>query len=429
MIHSRAAVMLFGACLATLVLGCPSETPEGLIVHVQTDLVPGLEIDRVSTEIDGDIVASSSLGPYDSLSRPTQVANAQGLPHGLRRVRVTLHYGPSTVAVRDVQVEFRGSLLVNVVVSRSCSGVVCDEGQTCVAGQCAEPSCATGFATDPSIECPPAQCVMNDDCGGPTGCVVPTCALGVCLDIGDDSLCARGERCVADLGCLPIGGRDAGPPDAWVPGPPPRPTDVVATTVSSSEIAVTWTGVGSATGYQVERARDAAFTADASTTDARATSHAATGLPQGTRFHFRVRALRGGMASEWSDVASAVTNVDTPGAPSLSVTISEGARAYGAGSWIALPDYAGNWYFAQGDASVGCPPGTSPQFRWRGQYTDGEPSPPAATGWMGATAYMVRPLPSWGVRFWVAARCVGPDAASAESGEAGLCRTRESRGC
>ena len=421
--------MLFGACLATLVLGCPSETPEGLIVHVQTDLVPGLEIDRVSTEIDGDIVASSSLGPYDSLSRPTQVANAQGLPHGLRRVRVTLHYGPSTVAVRDVQVEFRGSLLVNVVVSRSCSGVVCDEGETCVAGQCAEPSCATGFAPDPSIECPPAQCVMNDDCGGPTGCVVPTCALGVCLDIGDDSLCARGERCVADLGCLPIGGRDAGPPDAWVPGPPPRPTDVVATTVSSSEIAVTWTGVGSATGYQVERARDAAFTAEPSTTDARATSHAATGLPQGTRFHFRVRALRGGMASEWSDVVSAVTSVDAPGAPSLSVTISEGARAYGAGGWIALPDYEGNWYFAQGDASVGCGPGTSPQFRWRGQYTDNEPSPAAATGWMGATAYMVRPLPTWGVRFWVAARCVGPDAASAESGESFLCRTRESRGC
>jgi hypothetical protein len=201
-----------------------SERAEGLVVSLQTDFVPALEFDSVRARVAGDTL-ETGVSAEDSFARGRLVAVFDDLQPSRHELNVDLMQGSAVVATRRVSVQFSGSLLVNVVISRSCRDVVCGERETCVAGVCASPQCVTG--AEP--ECPRRQCSVGSDCMSSTACVEPSCAAGICLETDSSSRCATGEVCVPDRGCvgrptesdagqgLDARGADVGAPDALAP--------------------------------------------------------------------------------------------------------------------------------------------------------------------------------------------------------------------
>lgn len=411
-------VWLLSTCAAGV--ACQPASPEGLVVQLQTDLVPGLEFDRIDVEVDGEGHERVRMTSVDRVERPRAIASFRGLADGRRVITMRLSYGPSVVVTRTVQVAFRGSLLVNVVISRSCAGIVCDDDETCIDARCVGRDCLSG--REPGCSHP--SCIRDSDCSSHSGCVAPQCVTNVCLDIGDDAACGAGERCVGELGCVATATPDSGTPDA-APLVPEVPTGLAATPESQIAIAVVWTEVANAVGYEVEYARTADL-GDSITVSAMGPSQRIEPLAAGARYFMRVRALGDGATSPWSEAVSAVTNLDAPPTPSLDVAISPSARPATACCWIDPPD-PGNWYFARGNAATSCAAGTNAEFAWEAQYT--RTTEVFRTGWMGPEAFALRPLPMYGVTFRVSARCVGPDAASGASGTAALCRMANSTPC
>jgi hypothetical protein len=102
--------------------------------------------------------------------------------------------------------------------------------------------------------------------------------------------------------------------------PPPAtlaaPSGLSATTISASQINLTWTdNSADETGFEVERATGALGYIRIATTAANATSYASTGLAAGTQYSFRVRAVGASGASAYSNIATATTASSTDPAP------------------------------------------------------------------------------------------------------------------
>ncbi len=98
---------------------------------------------------------------------------------------------------------------------------------------------------------------------------------------------------------------------------PDIPTGLAANTVSNTQIDLSWTDNATGeTGYEIERCAGVGCTdfALAQTVAADATSHQDTGLPNGTVFRYRVRAINASGGSGYSNVVTSGTNV--PAAPS-----------------------------------------------------------------------------------------------------------------
>jgi titin len=92
------------------------------------------------------------------------------------------------------------------------------------------------------------------------------------------------------------------------PVPPATPSNLVATTVSATSIALSWTD--NATGEQysfVERSTDGINFAQVAQLAANTTSWTSTGLAPSTTYDFRVRVRAGTVYSSYSNVASATT--------------------------------------------------------------------------------------------------------------------------
>jgi hypothetical protein len=104
-----------------------------------------------------------------------------------------------------------------------------------------------------------------------------------------------------------------------LPVAPAAPSNLVATPVSMSQIDLTWTDASNnETGFVIERSLDGVdgWTQVAAPA-ANTTSYNDGGLLAGTKYHYRVRALNGALASTNSAVASATTvalppSVDLP---------------------------------------------------------------------------------------------------------------------
>ena len=96
---------------------------------------------------------------------------------------------------------------------------------------------------------------------------------------------------------------------------PDAPTGLVATALSSSQIALTWSDVEADTGYQVERSPDGptGWTL-IGTTVANDSAFTDTGLSGNTAYYYRVRATGEIAAGPYSAVASATT-LNAPAAP------------------------------------------------------------------------------------------------------------------
>jgi hypothetical protein len=214
--------------LATGALGCPAPRDEGLIINLQTDFRAGLEFDDVLVEVDDAMPRHHAVTRRDRFTRPEFITSYSTIPTGRRTVRVALMRGGVERVVRTFSSMFQGSYLVTAVVSRSCLDVPCDEGLTCAGERCVPVTCVTGM--EPS--CPTAQCVRSSDCTSTTMCAHPLCALTVCLDDLDDSLCAADEVCVSREGCVTtVAASDAGTPDAAPSAPSAPATPSLSVTV------------------------------------------------------------------------------------------------------------------------------------------------------------------------------------------------------
>ena len=109
------------------------------------------------------------------------------------------------VIARSVAVNLQNDLVLTVVITRDCLGVVCPgtdddaEETECLAGRCVVPEC------DPELTpelCGDSICSATTPCPAhATACLIGACSDGVCLYAPQDSACGAGERCEVDFGC------------------------------------------------------------------------------------------------------------------------------------------------------------------------------------------------------------------------------------
>ncbi len=199
-VGSRSRLALVAGTLAASLggIGCGSPAPEGLVVSAQTDFVAVAEFDYVRVSVDTTDTVDHDVSVGDDFARPRPLYAFHGLMEGRRLVTVSLMRGEAPLVSRRVQVDFRGSELVNVVLARSCADIECGSSESCAGGVCVPPSCVDG--TEPS--CPRPQCTVDETCTSTTSCVAPRCVAGVCLETGDDDVCAANELCVPSIGCI-----------------------------------------------------------------------------------------------------------------------------------------------------------------------------------------------------------------------------------
>jgi len=384
----------------TLML-CACTTPlTEIIVIIDSELDIPADIDDLIITVEGASGlpkgTSARLTGTGSASLPATLGlrAADGNEDGPVSIQVRGRQGGAERIVSRVSTRFIAGqrLLLRIDLSRSCVGIDCTEGDTCRNGRC------VADAIDPS-ELPIFTSVPPTD--RPDGSV----------DAGP-----------------PDAPTDAGPPDAPMDaGPLGAPTEHVASSDAAGGMTFAWTAPDGAASYELEMSENADFASVMAVADITETNHTATGLPPGARLHGRVRAhAADGRVSEWSNVATAITQIAAPATPSVSVSIDGNTRHSDDGAWVDPPT-TGTWFYAQGRAQTSCP-GSSVQYRFQVQYT-GDSTIYGWTGWMGPDAFTVQPLGTGGVRFWAQARCVGRDAASGESGVGGACLRSGGGGC
>lgn len=82
---------------------------------------------------------------------------------------------------------------------------------------------------------------------------------------------------------------------------------------SNTAITASWTAIGGATSYTVERATTSNFASPTTVTGIVTLSHQSTSLSPGQMYYFRVRAMIGGTPGVWSPTSSASTTISAPG--------------------------------------------------------------------------------------------------------------------
>jgi len=176
---------------------------------------------------------------------------------------------------------------------------------------------------------------------------------------------------------------------------PDAPTRLTARAGGTSTIELSWTapsfsGSGPITGYRIEWSRTGSsrWTELEADTKSKAIAYTDSGLSPGTKRYYRVQAINSAGESDWSNIASATTEITVPGAP-------RGLRVVPSG------------------------PGGSDQLRltWTRPSTDGgsaitgyriERSPNGVTGWIihvastgsATTTYLDTGLPPNTTRFY-----------------------------
>ena len=184
--------------VASFAAGCPRRE-EGLIVNVQTDYIPVAEFDTVRVRLDDADVRDVAMAPGVRVSRPMFMTTYDMAAPGTRVVSVSLMRGSLELARRNVQVQFGGTYLVTVVLTRSCAGLSCIAGQSCLGRRCVPDTCITGL--EPS--CPMPECTSNAACASTTPCVEGECLAGACFQRPNDALCTTSEVCLPETGCIP----------------------------------------------------------------------------------------------------------------------------------------------------------------------------------------------------------------------------------
>ncbi|MEO7592544.1 MAG: hypothetical protein ABI134_15110 [Byssovorax sp.] len=202
------AAMLFALSLLTIA-SC-STSGRAVSVDLRTDLVPGVEFSKVVTKIDDaqtvDHGATELPSQYIAGAR---VADFSELAEGNVLVKVTLLDKDGTELVsRLSRVDIKQDFALTVVVTRSCAGAVCPEPEgdpdltTCQAGHGTRPECTP----ETPESCPASECASDGDCRTEISCLAPSCDHGVCLFPPNDALCAKGQTCNPNQGCVAADG-------------------------------------------------------------------------------------------------------------------------------------------------------------------------------------------------------------------------------
>ncbi len=131
------------------------------------------------------------------------------------------------------------------------------------------------------------------------------------LDVNGDTLDAKFLRengAIADYFRIVKG--------SAAPVPPAPPSNLVATTVSSSQINLTWTdNSNNENGFRVEQSTDGTNFTQIATLASNTISHSATGLTPSTTYTFRVVSFNDAGNSQFSNTASATTSAAPPAVP------------------------------------------------------------------------------------------------------------------
>jgi len=115
---------------------------------------------------------------------------------------------------------------------------------------------------------------------------------------------------------------------------PAAPSNLVAATVSSSSINLTWADNSTnELGFSIERSLDGSSFAPALSAAANATSALNTGLSAGVTYYYRVRATNATATSAYSSIASATT---PPTNTTLTLTTPPNGASYPAGATVAI---------------------------------------------------------------------------------------------
>lgn len=207
---------------SALVAGCTSG--HTAVVQLQTDLVPGLEFDEVFVQATG--LQSRRANLRDDYGRPVQVAEITGVATGTDlAVEVSLRLDGREVVARRIQRRVQRDTLFGVIITRNCIEIACPAPGAPTATECRDGACVPPDCEDRG-SCVPDECSSDSDCTSSVSCVVPRCALGVCIETPDATRCRADEICSPVSGCVPVVAGDAGAPDAgmmdpdaFVPGP------------------------------------------------------------------------------------------------------------------------------------------------------------------------------------------------------------------
>lgn len=395
---------LASSLLLLLAAGC-ANTAE-LTVDVRTDYAAGVEFDQVIVQVDDTPEVMLQVAPHDDYSDAAHVADYRAVATGPHHVRATLRLGTTLVASSDIWVRVTEPVVVPVTITRTCGPMTCaDPTTTCYGGRCLPSMCDPTDATCAARECDDAR-----PCTAVGDCIDVVCARGACLRLPRDERCPIDEYCAPDLGtCAYLPG--SGPP-----GAPVASFDTAMTTAHT--LVVRWTDVGRAD-YVVELATDAAFSS-ASTTTHMVSGLADTfsGLESGRRYFARVHAMA--LDAPLSNVVNAITTIASPTGVAISVTWDGSlSRPAAAPDWITSPGGGSTYHYIEAHAAATCASGAV-QFRFSALYVPSGGGP-YDSPWQGPYSYIVDTFVGYGARFTVWARCVGPDAASAEAGGAQDC--------
>lgn len=191
-----------------------------MLVDVRTDVTPNGEFDEVRVTVDDHVVQRTlaELGSDADWIAAVRVAEFPGLEPATRDVRVELLLGGAVVIARSVRVVHREARVVNVVLTRSCVGVTCEDAAapSCLAGRCVAPDCVTG--SEPT--CPAPECTSDETCQPAADCGAVRCEEGTCLYLPMNG-CANPEAvCDPRVGCvLTDGSTECGASCACLDGP------------------------------------------------------------------------------------------------------------------------------------------------------------------------------------------------------------------
>ena len=122
-------------------------------------------------------------------------------------------------------------------------------------------------------------------------------------------------------------------------GVPAAPSGLVATSVSSSQINLTWVDASTnETGFKIERSTSTVPWAQIGTTGTNVTSYSSTGLSASTAYSYRVRANNTAGDSAYSNTASATTSAGG----TVWTKWYQGSGSYGDSSRAVVVDGSGN---------------------------------------------------------------------------------------